>query len=180
MTDPGNTGRLRARVRVMQLICSALVLGVLLFLGVAVYLVLSQGRGLAPPAADLPIVSMLALVMLLTNGSLALFLPGIVANNAIQKIASGSGTPPNPRGAGDDEATLMAVRQTSLIIGLALWEGVAFMSVIAFLLEGDPLVLAVAGVAILFMLGRFPTMSNVQAWLERQQSLLNELRQQRG
>ncbi|MBM4071016.1 MAG: hypothetical protein FJ271_19010 [Planctomycetes bacterium] len=170
MTDPDGD-RLRARVRVMQVICIALVLGVVFFLALAGYLVLSRGQGLNPPAG-MPFLSMLALVMLLMNGPLALILPAAMTKNAIQRLASRTSSSTQ-----DDEAQLLAVRQTSLIVGLALWEGVAFMAAIAFLLEGDPLVLAIDGVAILFMLGSLPNMANVQLWLDRQLSLLMELRQ---
>src|SRR5262245_4185725 len=148
MTDPGEADELRAQarraaVRNMQIICIALVNGAVIFLAVAGYLVLSRGQGLNPPAAGFPVLSAIALVMLLTEGPLALILPGAVTKTALQKIAAGTWTPPLP----DDETKLLAVRQTSLILRLALWEGVAFMSVIAFLMEGDPLVLTITGVA---------------------------------
>jgi hypothetical protein len=64
-----------------------------------------------------------------------------------------------------------------MIVGLALLEGTAFLGILAYLIEAQPLALGVTGIAILCMLLKFPTRSRVQAWLERQTEQLTELRQ---
>jgi hypothetical protein len=61
---------------------------------------------------------------------------------------------------------------------LALLNSSAFFGCIAYLLEAQPLALAVVGVTVVLMLCKFPTQERVRAWLERQAEVLSELRQQ--
>jgi hypothetical protein len=79
---------------------------------------------------------------------------------------------------GTDNSKLLAVRQTTLLVSLALLEGVAFSGCIAYLLEAQPLVLGVVLVAVLLLLAYFPTEGRVRSWLERQTDQLVVLRQQ--
>lgn len=177
MSDFGDVEQLRPRLRVMQIVCLALILGALIFLGIALFMVLTERLN---PRAGLPFVSLMGLALLVVDGPLAIILPGVMARSAVKKIAAGTSTPPVEGSADDlagDDMKLLAVRQTTLIVGLALWEALAYMSGIAYMLEGQSFVLAIAGVAILFMLGSFPTMRSVRVWLERQRPLIEEIRQ---
>lgn len=170
------------RLRVMQLVASALLLGVVTFLTVALIIVLTQtkGSGLAP-AGDLPMISVVAVVFLAVEAPLAFLVPGFLTRSAVRQIASGTWRLPpgaDPAALGTDAAKLLAVRQTTLLVGLALLEGAAFFGCIAFLLEARPFALGVVLVPILLMLVKFPTEGRVRAWLERQAGQLAELRQQ--
>lgn len=173
---------LRPRLRVMQIIAAALVAGATIFLGIALYLVFSQGKGLGPPR-DTPLISLVAIAMLIANGTMSLLLPGAVARAGIRSIAASTWSPPQSMRAeqfASDEAKLLSVRQTSQLIGLALWEAVAFISGIAYLLEAQSYILVVAGLALLVMLANFPTAVRTQLWLERQLALVREMRESPG
>src|SRR5580765_3078328 len=82
---------LAGRVRVMQIIAYALIMGVNLFLVAATYIVFVEhdGEGLAPPR-DLPILSITAFVMLAMCGLASIVVPMLVMNNNLQRIAAGS------------------------------------------------------------------------------------------
>ncbi len=72
------------------------------------------------------------------------------------------------------------MRQTTLIVGLAPLEGTAFLGCIAYLIEANPLALAVVGVAVCLMLYKFPTEGRVRTWLEQQAAVLNGMREEQG
>jgi hypothetical protein len=72
------------------------------------------------------------------------------------------------------------VRQTTLIIALAMLEGTALLGCIAFLLEAQVWVLGLTIVALVLILLNFPTEARVSAWLQEQTDRLAELRQQQG
>lgn len=170
------------RLRVMQIIAGALLLGVLTFLAIALFLVSGRPQGAAGGTADgLPVISVLAVMLLVVDAPLAFVVPSFLMRSAVRRIASGAWQAPpgsDPAAFASDAAKLLTVRQTALIIGLALLEGVAFFACIAYLLEAQPFVLAVVLVAVALMLVNFPTEGRVRAWLERQADLLAELRQQ--
>jgi hypothetical protein len=171
-------------LRTMQIIAGALVAGVCVFLGIVLYLVFVQnnGQGQAPPGGGLPLISIVAVAMMVVNVPLSVLIPRISTLAALRQIAAGTWTPPEGSARPSDTTMrrLLAVRQTTLIIGLALLEGAAFLGCIAYLLEAQPYVLAVTGVAILLMLLQFPTESRVLAWLDRQADQLRELAQGRN
>lgn len=172
----------RQRLRTMQIIAGSMLVAVMALLAVSLYLVLVQnnGQGLAAPA-DVPFISLMAVLVLAVDAPLALVFPGVQLSKALRQVAAG--TWPLPPGADPlafhtDIAKLLALRQTTMIVTLALLQGAGFLGGIAYLLEAQPVALAVAGVAFVFMLAGFPTEARVRAWLERQVELLAELRQQ--
>lgn len=170
-----------ARLRVMQIVAGALLLGVGVFLAIVFIAAPARanGAGLAP-AGGTPVISFAAVVMLAVNAPLSFLVPGFVTRTALRQIASGTwqgGPGADAASYNTDALKLLAVRQTSLIVGLALLEGVAFLGCIAYLLEARPFVLGVVLVALTLMLVKFPTEGRVRAWLEQQANLLAELRQ---
>jgi hypothetical protein len=182
MTDPGDL--LPQRLRLIQIIAAAMLSGVATLLAIALYLVWAQnqGRGMAPPQGS-PMVSYIAVAVLITNAPLAVVLPGMQTRNSLRRIASGTWQVPpggDPTGFTTDTAKLLVVRQTTLIIALALLEGAAFLGGIAYLLEAQPLALVVVAVATALMLAQFPTESRVRAWLEQQADALAAVRQHGG
>jgi hypothetical protein len=119
--------------------------------------------------------------MLVSCVPLAFVLPDVLTRAALRKVATGTlPIPPraNPADYRSVPGQLLGVYQTSLIVGLALLEGTAFMGSIAFLLEAVPLAAGVTGLALLMMLLKFPTRRGVHDWLERQADRLAEIRQQ--
>jgi hypothetical protein len=171
----------RPRLRSMQIIAGALLIGVTTFLAIVLYLVLVQngGRGNLPPN-NLPIVTFIAAAMIATLGPMSFFVPGIMTQSVLPKIVTGRLTPAggNPAAFATDGAKLMALYQTTMIVGYALVEGAAFMGCVAYLLDGHWLALGVVAVAVALMLARFPTEGRVRSWVERQTEALSRLRQE--
>jgi putative oligomerization/nucleic acid binding protein len=170
------------RLRVMQIIAFGLLNGLVIFLAISLFIVLvvNNGQGLAPPQG-LPVVSLVAGVMLAVCGPLSVLISSVLTQAGLRQILAGAWQVPQ----GTDPAQylttgsrLILLRQTTMIIGLALLEGPAFTGCIAYLLEGQVAVLVVPGVVILLMLLRFPTERWVRVWLEHQAEVLAELRAQ--
>lgn len=168
------------RLRVMQIIAAALLVGVLIFLGVVLFLVQIQnnGAGAAPPG-NMLLLSLLAVAFFAIQAPLSFIIPRFQTQTALRQIASGAWK--SPPGAsttdfGTDASRLLAVRQTSMIVGLALLEGVAFFACIAYLLEAQPWVLIIILACVGLMLVSFPTEGRVRSWLSWQVDRLDELR----
>jgi hypothetical protein len=164
----------RPRLVTMQIISAALMIGVVVFLGVVLFLVYVQQGGQGQmPAGDLPMVSLLAIAMFVLTTPLALFMPNQMAKAALKQMAARDWK-------GDDAAELLGIRQSTLIVGLALLEGTAFTACIAFLLEAHVSALIIVGLNLLLMLGLFPTRNRVRNWLDKQTMALQDLRNSGG
>jgi hypothetical protein len=149
------------RLLTMRIVAGALLLGVLIFLGLVLFMVLVQnnGVGTAPPG-DLPILSLLAVAFFVIQAPLSFIVPRFQLRTALRQIASATWKLPPGASATDfrtDASKLLAVRQTSMIVGLALLEGAAFFACIAYLLEAQPWVLATVLAAVLLMIVTFPS-----------------------
>lgn len=172
------------RLRTMQIIAAALLLGVLIFLSIILYMVLVQNQG-APwqPPQDVPMLSIIAAVMLVLNAPLALLLPRLQTQAALKQIAAGRWRPPVPTRPGEldtDADKLLAIKQMTLTVSLALLEGAAFCAIFGYLLEGSYLALAVVGMAVLVMLALFPTEGRIRAWLDHHLQRLADLRHEQS
>jgi hypothetical protein len=171
-------------LRTMQIITFAICMGLIFFGAIVLYLVLvqNQGQGLTKPPPQVPVVSLLAAGLLVVTGVMSFVLPAAVARSNLRRIAAGTWSP--PRGMtpppSTDAGKLLILRQTTLIIGLALLEGTGFMGCIGYMLEGQALALLVVAVALGLMLARFPTEGRVRGWLDEQQDQLARLRQEAG
>lgn len=171
-----NDKLLSARVRVIQLIAGALLVGVLLFLGVVLFFV---GQGQVQVRPDPPLLSYMSLGFLATVLAMWFFLPGQIARHQVIKIAKGTWTPTQSStcaGFPTDAHKLLAVFQTTSLVGWALLEGAGFMGCVAHMLEAQMFVLVVVGVAVLLMLLTFPTRGCINRWLEIQRSRIEENR----
>jgi len=159
------------RVRTMQIIAGAMIAGVVTFLAVVLFLVLSQGQPPAP--GQTPTLSLLAVGLMLFLGPGSALFPIVVEQQATRQIASGSyrGAEPGASTVGQ----LLALKQKSLILGLALLEATAFTSLIAFLLERKGFVLGVTALALALMAVKFPTHLGVTRWVEGQVDRIEEL-----
>jgi hypothetical protein len=168
----------------MQILAAALLLGVATLLAVILFIVLVQrnGQAMAPPMG-LPLISIILLALFIMDIPLAFLVSGMQTRAGLRRIASGTWRPPtqmNPSDYAGDTAKLLAVRQTTMIIALAILEGTAFFGCIAYLLEAQSFVLGIIILIIVLMTLNFPTQSRIRAWLERQTDRLAELRQQGG
>jgi hypothetical protein len=61
---------------------------------------------------------------------------------------------------------LAATYQTLLIIRCALLEGAAFFSLVAYMIERQPIAIGAAVVLLVALLANFPTASRLEAWIE--------------
>jgi hypothetical protein len=164
----------------MQIISFALIQGVVIFLGITVYLVHvhNQGRPMGM-AGDLPVLSLVAGWFLVLNSCLAVVVPRLVRRAALRRIAADTWQAPPGASAADyagDAIKLLAVRQQTLIIMQAFFEGTAMLGIIAYLMEGLPVVLAVPIIGLGVMVASFPTEGRVRLWLQDQANRLTELR----
>lgn len=170
------------RLRTMQIIAIAMIMGVFGFLAVVVFVVQSNDQVKAP-LPGLPLMTIIAAGFFILAALLARFIAATQTRVLLRRIASGTWQTPRGMDASDyqtDAAKLLSVRQTTLLLSLAPLEGAAFFSGIAYLLEAQPLVLALTVLAIILMVLQFPTPNRVQAWMEQQSQRLAELRQQAG
>jgi hypothetical protein len=84
----------------------------------------------------------------------AMMLPPIIEKLSISKLTNGN------------ERSLLAIFQTRLIVRSALFEGPAFFALIAYILEGQWLALAIAGAMAVGIATGFPSVAGVEAWIE--------------
>jgi hypothetical protein len=172
------------RVWLAQVVVGALVVGCLVFLGIAVLLVRLGGM---PAANDSMIVTWLAVLVALVAVGARLVLPSFIVASNRQAILhkTGSLAQPSSRNASvaeflertGDAGRLWLGYLAKTILGSAIFEGVAFFCLIAYLVEHSPLSL---GLAVLFLIGlacQFPTRAGVVRWIQGQLDLLAQLRQ---
>jgi hypothetical protein len=148
---------LAPRVRTMQIIAFAITNGAFL---VTVILAVMRWQSGQPPGG--PLISLIAAIFFVVTAICAFVLPEVIVRNQIKQGAIASAS------AGELMQSLVGLRQTSLIIRLALLEGSAFFAAIVYLIEGQPWVPALAAVDIILMLSQFPTQKRVLDWLETQ------------
>ena len=79
-----------------------------------------------------------------------------------------------------DTLKLLSVRQTTMIVRLALLEGAGFFCAIAYFLEGSVYALIGVGVILAIMIAVFPTEAGVRAWMERQLEAVRLAREDAG
>ena len=170
---------LRPRLRVMQIIAFAQLLGLVVTAAIFVYLVQvpHNGQGVAPPQG-LPIFSLVGVGVLTGVALVAFACPTFLLHQGVRAVARGDWSSPSGAAPLDSDADkLLALYQTTMIIGLALIEGAGLYCCIAYFLEGQPWMLALIALAIMLQAARFPTEGRVRAWLRRK---LDRLEQTRG
>jgi len=159
MLDPLWQKHIEARCRVLQLIVAALLAGCVGFAAVAV--VLGQ-HGAGGVAGDLP----LGYVGLAVAAAVLVSRPvvGVALGNQLQNtLASGS---PGSRPTIEDLHAVLGYLQTRTFVGGAMFEGATFFLLIVYLLTGDVIPLAAAGVMLLGLALHFPTRGGMTDWVE--------------
>jgi hypothetical protein len=113
--------------------------------------------------------------------------PGVIVRAGRRNIARGAFPLSDARGAAQessrtalermgDAGKLLTLFQTKTILGAALFEGVAFFMLIAYMVERCTPILAVAIGLILAIAAHMPTRSGVVHWIEDQLRLVDEER----
>jgi hypothetical protein len=144
------------RLFTMQIIAASLVAGAGLCLGV---MVLLRQQGAAPPPADPPVLTYVAVVMAVAMLAAHLVVPGAVVSAGLRRLSESR--PP-----GGPPADLLGLYQAGLIVRLALLESAALMGAITYFLEGTTVSLVVSLVLIAVMALHFPTAGRVARWVE--------------
>lgn len=133
----------------MQIVAAALVMGVVIFAGVAV------ATGALNEESDEMFLSLFGVGFALLMYVMHLIVPGIVARSAAAQLSENA-----------DDLAWCGVLQTKSIIGLAMLEGAAFLNIVACMVEHNWWSLAVAGTLAVLMLIQFPTRTRVEQWIE--------------
>src|SRR4051812_29883720 len=107
-------------------------------------------------------ISYVAVAFAVMGVAMSRLVPLLVVESGRARIARGTWAPPSRRAGGftpgpaGDTARLAALYTTSRIIGVALVEGPAFLSMVAYMLEGLPVMLGLAVLLILGVAAQFP------------------------
>ncbi len=170
--ESGNALNIANTTRVTRIIVGALCMGIGSF---GVFVVM---QGLSVEDNESQFATLLAGVVTLGAILASLILPRLAVLSSRRQIAAGTWNRPSLNPApSSDEDKLLAVFQTKTIVGAALYEGGAFMALIAFMTEAHPLALACAGVSFLGVLSHFPSADRIENFIDAQKRLLNEERQ---
>jgi hypothetical protein len=157
------------RLRVMQIINVALVMGAGMFLMIALFVDVRRGQ---PPLADFPLLTYVGVALGAVQLVLHRLVPHWIAARQIKQLAAGR----RPEGSDDDAAALWSILQTRQLIALALLESACFFLLIAYLLEKELVAGLSAGLILVAMASRFPTASSVESRIGEQQEVLAEER----
>ena len=177
-----------------QIIVGALVAGLVTFS--VIVTIMNIGSAPGPAAAGgpgaqgavaaespLPIITYVAIAFGAASLPMSFVVPGLVTKQQRRAFASAGTTastsPAPPPGKRSDAAKaplsgLPAAFLTELVIGAAMNEGAAFLALVAYLIEKNPIALALAGVLIAGVIARFPTAGRVERWIEQQRQKLGE------
>jgi hypothetical protein len=166
----------------MQIIVGALAGGVIMFFVVTLFV--TAGGEAGPP--EMPLLTYMSLAFAPAAILVAMLFPGVLIRSQRETMLAGVATsqsiPADKPPAQDSQSKLMRLvggYQTALIIRSAILEGAAFFSLLAYMLEGQALILLVVGVLLLFLLSGMPTRSRVEDFIDQEQRVLDELREMR-
>lgn len=153
-----------------QFLLTMRIINVSLALGVAVFAgyILVQGNKFVPFGSAADLIFLPPGLLAAAAGWLVLFIMPIttIPPNAAQLAASDQ--------AAHDVLGILNGAQVRMIVACALFEGGAFISLTAFMMEHDPLYLAMGILLLLFILLQFPRRGPL---LERVESRLRELKE---
>jgi hypothetical protein len=153
----------RQLVRTMQIICGALMMGVLSFAFVAA--MVRFGQADQPPAA-VPMIAYFAAGMAAMAILVRLIAGPLVVRAGLKQI-----TTLRPI-AELGKLDLYGVYQTQMIVSCAVLEGAAFFNLIGVIIDGQLWSFGVVALLLVLMAISFPTYERVDAWADEQLRLL--------
>ncbi len=167
-----------ARVRTLQIIVTALALGVMLFLALVLFL----GLGKEMRVDDRqPIITYVALAC-----GLAAFVAGPVVSFFVAiasrgKLAAGLGRPDAPAPTPADPSAeqrlkerIMGIFVAKIIIAAAIFEGAALFRCVAYMLDGNRLSAILAAILTAAILMEIPSRDRAKRWLVDQRRLVEQ------
>lgn len=158
---------LAAAVRNAQIVVGAITAGTLTFLVVAL---VARREGLVPqpgPQAT-PLITYTALALGSSTIVALAFAPGWIVAAGRRKIAQQLAETERAERAAAARPPLAALFLKRTIVSAALAEGSAFFAIIAAMIEGQWVALAVASVMIALVIWQFPSQVSAERWLDEQ------------
>lgn len=150
-------------LRTSQIISAALPVGAMTFLLVVLGLTVGNGQ-LLNQSLDVMTLVLLGLTIMVMGSYL--FVPANVSKStALQQFSNVELEKEVVKESSPQTKQLASIYQTSMIIGSALIEGVAFFAIVVVLLEQSVWALVIASAAILKLFLRIPTESRIQNWM---------------
>lgn len=148
-----------SQLRVMQIIATALMTGVLLFLGLV--LVITKGNifGQGNPGIITLVAVGFAGLAIVNH----VVIPGVITKAQLNKLQSGGFGQQDFVG---KDVWLLRIYQMRLIVALALLEGAAFFNLVAMMVENHLLAVIAVIVLLALMVIRFPTKTKVIWWVQ--------------
>ena len=173
--------RLKPAVRVPQVIVVALTLGVAMFAIVALYVRLEVRM----PAFDAltPILLPLGLLLAATALVAGRLLPALIVSRGRRAVADGTAetvASSGPLAAAaqlGDAGKLFGVYLNKTIVAAALFEGAAFVNLVAYMLLDNLIPLGVGIVMAGMIAVHFPTAPRVASWIVEQLRLIDDEKQ---
>ena len=176
MFNEGQEKLLKQTTRICQIIAFALIMGVLVFAGI----ILGVGLGPDQPP-ETPIVSIVGSAVGLAALPAWMIIPGLVVAGLRRKVVAGEPISNQPGQQYPEETgdvgPLVGVYQAKKIFGFAVLEGAAFINLIAYLLEGQSMNIAIAAGLLCLMMFGFPVQDSVERFVRQE---LETVEQQRG
>ena len=150
-------------LRTSQIISAALPVGAMTFLLVVLGLTVGNGQ-LLNQSLDVMTLVLLGLTIMVMGSYL--FVPANVAKStALQQFSNVELEKEVVKESSQQIKQLASIYQTSMVIGSALIEGIAFFAIVVVLLEQSVWALVIASAAILKLFLRIPTESRIQNWM---------------
>jgi hypothetical protein len=160
--------KLRPNVLTLRIIVAALATGVLVFAAVA--MVIRAGGNMQPRAANLELITIMAIAWTPVGLILSRLVPALMSKTARANIVSGAGL-----AASNSQFDLLTNQYlTNSIIAAALLEGAAFFNLVGYLLEGHPATLGLGIGLALVILSLFPSAPRMTHWIEQQARIIAE------
>lgn len=174
---------IKSLLRPMQIIVFALFMGLMTFLVVIVAMRLgTPPDGQAGPPRE-PFLSYIAIIAAFVAPVAAVFVPRLVAASMRQAIVDGKPMTDMGMPHASEELRqvhpLVAMYQTTLIIGCGILEGAAFFNAVVFMLERQQMNLIAAAVLAVLILVQFPTGGRLVSWVEDELNNIDRLRSMR-
>ncbi len=148
---PHNERQISATLMTLRIIAGALIMGVITFSVIAI----SQG-------SENPNQGWSILFWVAIGGAVVAIIASQVASAIIPRSATTQGI---------SVERALAIYSQRTIVGLAILEGAALLTVVIFLIEGQWVLLAATAFLILLMLLRIPSRGRLIQWIEERQQL---------
>lgn len=155
-------------INVLRIIVAALCMGVATFAVIVLFVIKSDAE------PQLGMLTMLSGAFGAGAVVLSFLLPRLIARTSRQQIAAGTWQSGQPQTPDTDAGKLMAVYQTTTIIGAAILEGASFLALVAYMTERHPMSLAVAAILFVGLLLHFPTRTGIANWIDHQSRAIED------